>query len=85
MNKKEFVEAHCEKGTTENEHELYWWYFKLGREKRSGGVGFGFRRSSSMGFGKCHICEKEIVEGTVCWYDYELGSMHLECKEEMIE
>ena len=31
MNKKEFVEAHCEKGTTEDEQELYWWYFRLGR------------------------------------------------------
>ena len=33
----------------------------------------------------CRVCGKEIVEGTVCWYDYELGNMHLECKEEMIE
>jgi len=35
MDKKEFVESHCEKGTTENEHELYWGYFKLGRDSNT--------------------------------------------------
>jgi len=25
-----FVEIYCEKGTTEDEHALYWYYFKLG-------------------------------------------------------
>ena len=38
---------------------------------------------------KCIICEKEIVDGAVCWYNGETGmivfNMHLECKEAMIE
>jgi hypothetical protein len=33
MKFKEFVELHCELGTTDEEHRLYWHYYLLGRNE----------------------------------------------------
>ena len=30
---------------------------------------------------RCVICKEEFAEGTVLWYDYKLGNMHMECRE----
>ena len=32
---------------------------------------------------RCVVCREEILDGMVCWFDYKLGSMHLECKTEV--
>ena len=32
MKFKEFVKLYCERGTTPDEHYLYWYYFRLGAE-----------------------------------------------------
>ena len=36
MKFKQFVELYCEKGTTENEHRLYWYFYQLGRSENNG-------------------------------------------------
>jgi hypothetical protein len=30
---------------------------------------------------RCVVCKVEFKVGTVHWYDYELGAMHMECRE----
>ena len=38
----EFVETHCEKGTTDEEQNLYWYYYLLGKITQAQAYRSGF-------------------------------------------